>query len=145
DLGRRPSVGAVLPHRPQSVPARGQGRLRRLPGRRPGGRRARMNAQRAELVRLLDAERERMIAFLQGFARIDTSNPPGDTRAGADYIKAFLDAEKLPYRVIAPHDDKPNLLGSFAGAGAGKHLVLNGHIDVFPIGDRSRWSRDPLS
>jgi len=27
----------------------------------------------------------------------------------------------------------------------GRHLVLNGHIDVFPPGDRARWSRDPLS
>jgi succinyl-diaminopimelate desuccinylase len=104
-----------------------------------------MSARRAELGRLLDAERERMIAFLQGFTRIDTSNPPGDTRAGADYIKAFLDAEGLPYRVIAPQADKPNLLGGFDAAQPGKHLILNGHIDVFPIGDRARWSRDPLS
>jgi succinyl-diaminopimelate desuccinylase len=101
--------------------------------------------KRAELVRLLDGERDRLIEFLQGFTRIDTSNPPGDTRAGADYIKRFLDGAGLPYQVIAPHEDKPNLLGSFQGAAPGKHLILNGHIDVFPIGDRARWSRDPLS
>jgi succinyl-diaminopimelate desuccinylase len=94
---------------------------------------------------MLDAQRDRAIAFLQGFARIDTSNPPGDTRAGADHIRGFLDAEGLPYRVIAPQADKPNLLGSFAGAAPGRHLVLNGHIDVFPAGDRARWSRDPWS
>jgi succinyl-diaminopimelate desuccinylase len=100
---------------------------------------------RAELVRLLDAERAHAIAILQGFARIDTSNPPGDTRAGADYIRRFLDDAGLPYRVIAPQADKPNLLGSFAGSAPGRHLVLNGHIDVFPAGERARWSRDPWS
>ncbi|MBI3513563.1 MAG: M20/M25/M40 family metallo-hydrolase, partial [Proteobacteria bacterium] len=104
-----------------------------------------MNDARAELLGLLDAERNRAIDFLRGFARIDTSNPPGDTRAGADYIRRFLDAAGLPYRVIAPQADKPNLLGSFAGAAAGRHLVLNGHIDVFPAGERARWSRDPWS
>lgn len=104
-----------------------------------------MTTGRAVLEALLEAERDRMIGFLQDFTRIDTSNPPGDTRAGADFITAFLDREGLPYQVIAPHADKPNLVGSFAAAQPGKHLILNGHIDVFPIGDRARWSRDPLS
>jgi len=27
----------------------------------------------------------------------------------------------------------------------GRHLVLNGHIDVFPAGDRASWTHDPLS
>lgn len=104
-----------------------------------------MSEARAELVRLIDAERQRLIEFLQGFVRIDTSNPPGDTRAGADYIRRFLDEAGVPYRVVAPHADKPNLLGGFDGATPGRHLVLNGHIDVFPAGDRTRWTRDPWS
>jgi len=104
-----------------------------------------VTAARADLVGLIDAERSRLIEFLQGFVRIDTSNPPGDTRAGADYIMRFLDAAGVPYRVVAPQIDKPNLLGSFDGAASGRHLVLNGHIDVFPAGDRTRWTRDPWS
>ena len=104
-----------------------------------------MTAGRADLIGLIDAERSRLIEFLQGFVRIDTSNPPGDTRAGADYIMRFLDAAGVPYRVVAPQIDKPNLLGGFDGAAAGRHLLLNGHIDVFPAGDRTRWTRDPWS
>lgn len=104
-----------------------------------------MTDARAALVRSIDAARDELIGFLQGFARIDTSNPPGDTRAGAAYITRFLDRAGLPYRVIAPQPDKPNLLGSFDGAAPGRHLVLNGHIDVFPAGDPTRWSRDPWS
>src|SRR5262249_54991350 len=141
DLGRRAPGGAVLPHRRQPVPPRRQGRRRRLrrgPAEDRGTRRARVSDARDELARLIDSERDRLIAFLQGFAR-------GDTRAGADYIRSFLDAEGVPYRVIAPHADKPNLLGSFAGAAPGRHLVLNGHIDVFPAGDRARWTHDPWS
>ena len=39
----------------------------------------------------------------------------------------------------------PNLLAATAFARPGRHLVLNGHIDVFPAGDRARWTHDPLS
>jgi succinyl-diaminopimelate desuccinylase len=38
----------------------------------------------------------------------------------------------------------PNIVGSFDCARPGRHLVLNGHIDVFPVADDGAgWSRDP--
>jgi succinyl-diaminopimelate desuccinylase len=36
-------------------------------------------------------------------------------------------------------------VGSFDCGGKGPHLVLNGHIDVFPAGPVDSWSRDPWS
>ena len=48
----------------------------------------------AELLGLLEAERDRQVDFLQRFARIDTANPPGDTRAAADFFRAFLDKRR---------------------------------------------------
>ena len=43
------------------------------------------------------------------------------------------------------HDELAMLvIASFEGAkGPGRHLVLNGHLDVFPVGDRAAWRRDP--
>lgn len=99
---------------------------------------------RAVLAQRIEAERDRIVAFLQAFVRVDTSNPPGDTRDGAALIRKFLDENGLPYRVVAPQDSMPNIVGHFTGASPGRHLVLNGHIDVFPAGDRALWSRDPL-
>jgi len=93
---------------------------------------------------MLAAERDEQIALLQAFVRTDTCNPPGDTRAGARLIGDFLDRQGLPYRVVAPQAQMPNLVGSIDGAGPGRHLVLNGHIDVFPIGDPDSWTQDPL-
>ncbi len=100
---------------------------------------------RDRLLGWLDTERERQVEFLQAFTRIDTCNPPGDTRQAADVFRRFLDAEGLSHRTEAPQAAMPNLISSFAGARPGRHLVLNGHLDVFPIGDRSVWQRDPLS
>jgi len=37
------------------------------------------------------------------------------------------------------------VVGSFEGAGPGRHLVLNGHIDVFPVGDHEHWTQPPWS
>jgi len=93
----------------------------------------------------IEADRDRLVRFFQEFARIDTSNPPGDTRAGARFIETFLRAEGLPHRVVGPQVSMPNLVATRRFARPGRHLVLNGHIDVFPVGDRARWTRDPLS
>ena len=104
-----------------------------------------MTDEREALVRRIDAERERLVGFFRDFVRIDTSNPPGDTRAGAAFIRRFLKASGIDHRVIAPQEAMPNIVATFEGATPGPHLVLNGHIDVFPVGDPTRWSRDPLS
>jgi len=99
---------------------------------------------RAQILASIEQDRERIIGFLQDFTRIDTSNPPGDTRGGAALIARFLQEHDLAFRTVAPKEDNPNLIASVAGAAPARHLVLNGHIDVFPIGDRARWTRDPL-
>jgi len=104
-----------------------------------------MSDVRRALLRRIEAEQDRLVRFLQDFTRIDTCNPPGDTRAGAAFIGAFLDSAGLPYRVIAPREAMPNIVASTSFPAPGRHLVLNGHIDVFPVGDRLRWTRAPLS
>jgi succinyl-diaminopimelate desuccinylase len=104
-----------------------------------------MTAARRGLLERIEADRDRFVGFLQAFTRIDTANPPGDTRAGAAFIGDFLERAGLPYRRIAPQETMPNLLAATAFARPGRHLVLNGHIDVFPAGDRARWTHDPLS
>ncbi|WP_201713223.1 peptidase [Rossellomorea arthrocnemi] len=39
----------------------------------------------------------------------------------------------------------PNVVGVLRGTGGGKSLLLNGHIDVVPEGDRKDWLHDPYS
>lgn len=39
----------------------------------------------------------------------------------------------------------PNVVGVLKGTGGGRSLILNGHIDVVPEGDRSKWTHDPFS
>ena len=98
-----------------------------------GGRRSRM-ADRQSL--LAEIERTgRNPCLLSGFRSREKSEPPGDTREAAAHLCKFLDRKQLPYKVIAPMDSMPNVVGSFEALAPGRHLVLNGHVDVFPVGD----------
>jgi acetylornithine deacetylase len=39
----------------------------------------------------------------------------------------------------------PNVVAVLKGAGGGKSIILNGHIDVVPAGDPQTWKNDPFS
>jgi succinyl-diaminopimelate desuccinylase len=91
------------------------------------------------LLSAINDRRARLISLLEGFVRTPTANPPGDTRQGAAYLETYLKECGLAYRVIAPMPDMPNLLATFDTERPGPHLVLNGHIDVFPPGRDELW------
>lgn len=98
------------------------------------------DAVRAGLLARLEAEKEALIALMQRFLRARSANPPGDTTEAAAVLTGFLDAEGAPWRIAAAEPHMPNIVASFDGARSGRHLVLNGHIDVFPPLDEGGWS-----
>lgn len=99
-----------------------------------------MDETKRQLMALIDDDRDRLITFLSQFVQAKSPNPPGDTRQAAAHITGFLDAVNIPYRVIDPKPEFPNIVASFSGAAPGKHLVLNGHIDCFPAGEHETWT-----
>lgn len=42
-----------------------------------------------------------------------------------------------------PFHDRLNVVGRWRGEGGGRSLILNGHMDVVPTGDRAHWTHDP--
>jgi succinyl-diaminopimelate desuccinylase len=107
-------------------------------------REMRVSMGRKQLLDWIDRDRDDLVRFLQAFVQHKSPNPPGDTRDTAKFITAFLEQRALPYRIISPHPEMPNIVASFECAKAGRHLVLNGHIDVFPVADDGAgWTKDP--
>jgi succinyl-diaminopimelate desuccinylase len=102
-----------------------------------------MDALKTRLMQQIDADRDELIGFLSRFIQAKSPNPPGDTREAAAHISGFLEKNGLPYRIIAPKEEMINIVGSFDCGSGGKHLVLNGHIDVYPVGDARGWRHDP--
>ena len=88
-------------------------------------------------------DREMILGFMQDFVRIRSPTPPGDTRLAMDHVRALLDRHGISYEIKLCDDTMPNLVASQGFGDGTKHLVLNGHIDVFPVETAAGWSHDP--
>jgi len=104
-----------------------------------------MDRRKENLLNWIEEDRNRLIDFLSRFIQIRTPNPPGDTREAAAFVCRFLDIDHLPYLVIAPQPEMPNIVATFEGGSPGRHLVLNGHMDVFPVDEQEEWAHGPWS
>ena len=84
--------------------------------------------------------------LLQDYVRIDSSNPPGDTRKTADFLAALFEREGIP---VTRYESEPGKaiiyarLKATVSPPAGKAVILLHHMDVVPA-DRSRWTSDPF-
>lgn len=104
-----------------------------------------MAVTKQELLSWVDRDRDMLIRFLQDFIRCKSPNPPGDTLEAAAHVRKALDTNKLAYRIIDPNKVMPNIVATFDAPQPGRHLALNGHIDVFPVEDESGWSHGAWS
>ncbi|AME23718.1 M20/M25/M40 family metallo-hydrolase [Burkholderia sp. PAMC 26561] len=100
---------------------------------------------KSELLTAIDADRDAHVAFLQEFIRTPSPNPPGDTRNVADVVARYLKQKGVDASIVAPNPDMPNVVSEFKGGSDGRRLVLNGHMDVFPVGSGEGWTKDPWS
>ncbi len=93
------------------------------------------------------AQEDELTRLLQDYVRIDTSNPPGDTRKAADFLAGILEREGIP---VTRYESEPGKAIIYARLKAtltpsgGKAIVLLHHMDVVPA-DRSQWRLDPFS
>ncbi|HUR57833.1 MAG TPA: M20/M25/M40 family metallo-hydrolase [Opitutaceae bacterium] len=81
--------------------------------------------------------------LLQQYIRINTSNPPGNEKAAAEFLRGVLEREGVPVTVWEPAPGKANLLARVAGNGRKRPLILLHHMDVVPVA-RNFWSVDPF-
>ena len=81
-------------------------------------------------------------ALTADLVSIETENPPGNERPCAEYIHEWFTERNIEADLVhEPDEDRPQVA---ATVGDGDPtLVLNGHIDVVPAGDREGWNRDP--
>lgn len=91
------------------------------------------------------------VSFTQDLIRIPTVNPPGEfyedcaRRIGAELTRAGFSNEFIAADGRPEHTTKHprlNVIGRKEGAGPGRTLHLNGHLDVVPAG--AGWTKDPF-
>ncbi|ELY91779.1 acetylornithine deacetylase/succinyl-diaminopimelate desuccinylase [Natrialba hulunbeirensis JCM 10989] len=87
-------------------------------------------------------QREAVESLVEDLVAIETENPPGNERVCAEYIADWFANREIEAELVEePYADRPQV-GVKVGGGD-PTLVLNGHIDVVPAGDRSQWATDP--
>jgi succinyl-diaminopimelate desuccinylase len=76
--------------------------------------------------------------------RIPSENPPGDTTAIAAFVANYLSTRGISVRTYAPRPERPNLVASLDSGIQGRRLILNSHLDEFPVVG-ANWLHPPFS
>ena len=87
---------------------------------------------------------KRATEFLQSYVRLQTVNPPADSRPAAAFFKAELERHGLAPKIYESGPQQQILIVRLAGKNpALKPLLLLNHFDVVPV-DRAAWKVDPF-
>ena len=111
----------------------------------------------ARLWAAIDARQDELIALVAALVR--HPSPLGHEAAAQAYVAAYLRAAGLTVaawdldetlRTLpeggdsgVPFAGRPNVAGTLTGAGGGRALILNGHIDVVSAEPVAAWTYDP--
>lgn len=116
-----------------------------------------------DLCAYVDDHRDRLVQIIRDLVRIPSENTPptGSEEASQRYVEAFVQGlggwdaslyylDQVPgladHPLYWPGRDyrrRPNVGARKKGRGAGRSLVLSGHIDAVPRGTQP-WTRDPF-
>ena len=91
-----------------------------------------------------DAVKKEVTELLSQLIRIDTSNPPGNETAAAEFIRDLLAAEGLKAEVVEPAPSRGSLVARVPGKGGRKSLLLMSHLDVVPASEEG-WIHPPFA
>jgi acetylornithine deacetylase/succinyl-diaminopimelate desuccinylase-like protein len=87
---------------------------------------------------------DRTRQYLVDLIKIDSSNPPGNETAVANYLKQVADSHAISCDLMGNDDKRKNFVARLKGSGRGRPLLLMAHSDVVPV-ERKEWTVDPFS
>ncbi len=90
-----------------------------------------------------------LIAFRTESQAKEATHFPEEVRRCIAFVSDFLRAlgfeiEAWDVGPSATFDAHPLIVARRPGAGGGRSIAFNGHVDVVPVGDASGWSQDPF-
>ena len=84
------------------------------------------------------------LKHFQSLIKFDTSDPPGNEKPAADYLKQVLEAEGIPVEVVALEPHRPNVIARLKGSGPKRPILIMGHTDVVNV-DPKKWTHPPFA
>jgi succinyl-diaminopimelate desuccinylase len=96
---------------------------------------------RASLKRTAQQRRRENVDLALRLLGKASENPPGDTSGVAGEIVDILVASGIDAKIHPSKAEIHNVVARVRGNGnAGARLILNGHLDTFPLGNPSDWT-----
>lgn len=84
------------------------------------------------------------LGYLAEYLRVDTTNPPGNERLGAEYLAAILNKNGIEAQLYDAAPGRAVVYARLKGTGKKKAVILLNHIDVVPAVARD-WKHPPFS
>ncbi|MCL5745667.1 MAG: M20/M25/M40 family metallo-hydrolase, partial [Acidobacteria bacterium] len=86
------------------------------------------------------------VAFLQKYVAVQSVNPPANTAAAAEMVKALLERHGVQVKLYRSGPaGQTDVVARVAGRDRSKKpLLLLNHLDVVPV-DRKAWKLDPFA
>ncbi len=97
------------------------------------------------ILAFLGTREEALLQLARDLVATPSPTPPGDERAVAQRIIAEFQSLNLGSpQILAASPERPNLCLRVRGSRPGPSLILNGHTDTKPPGNRAQWKTDPF-
>ncbi|OLS03111.1 M20 family metallopeptidase [Tissierella creatinophila] len=93
---------------------------------------------------IIEQRKDELLNLTSELIQIPSENPNGKIKEVMDYIYNYLEHNAIDKEMVSIKEEFPNIVASY-GKGEGKTLIMNGHADVVPVGDRNKWNFDPFS
>ena len=102
------------------------------------------NVTREQILELAKSQTDDFIKLVSGLIRIPSENPTGTQREVVDFVKNYLKEAGITHEEVGCNPEHPCVVAKI-GKDEGFSVILNGHVDVVPAGDRDQWDYDPYS
>ena len=82
---------------------------------------------------------DRTRQYLVDLIKIDSSHPPGNESAVANYLKQVADSHGISCDLVGNDTKRQNFVARLKGSGRGRPLLLMAHSDVVPA-EKKEWA-----
>jgi len=93
---------------------------------------------------LIDSRVDQLIADTQELVRTPSINPGQFEKEVAEVFSRQLNRDGLRHELVGPEPMRSSVLVEMSGDAEGG-LLFNGHLDVVPTGDESKWTSPPFA
>ena len=88
------------------------------------------------------------LAILKSLIRLNSENPPGNTRPNIEWIQQWAEKNQIPVKTHYYKENQGLIILTVGKADESskltKSILMCGHLDTVPAGDLNNWNYDPF-